>query len=253
MTTQDQPEHLSGKCAIVTGAARNIGRETAIRLARLGASVVVHANRSKADAGSVVDEINRAGGRAALHLGDLTRPEAGDLLVAAAKSAFGRVDILVNNAAVRREEKLEDISFDAWRSVLASILDAGFLCAQAAAGAMTEGGRIINIGGMTAHTGGVERAHVITAKAGLVGLTRALAKELAPCGIAVNIVVPGRINTDRIAAGLAEPAHHANGLPPLGFEGAPADIADMVAYLAGPQGRYLTGQTIHVNGGLYLP
>ncbi|MET3662954.1 SDR family NAD(P)-dependent oxidoreductase [Aquamicrobium ahrensii] len=250
---EDTDLALSGKCAIVTGAARNIGRETALALAKAGADVVVHANRSREDAEKVVEEIRHMGRGAILHLGDLTCPDAGRDLVAAALAAFGRVDILVNNAAVRREESLAAISYDAWRLVLASILDAGFLSAQAAAGVMESGGRIINIGGMTAHTGAPERAHVVTAKAGLIGLTKALARELAPRGITVNIVVPGRINTDRKAAGLSEPVHHATGSLPLGFEGEPSDVASMVAYLAGPQGRYLTGQTIHVNGGLYLP
>jgi 3-oxoacyl-[acyl-carrier protein] reductase len=243
---------LSGKVAIVTGSARNIGRRIALGLAADGARLVLNARSSQSEIDGVATEIRNAGGEAVAVLADVSTAEGAGALIAEATRAFGRVDILVNNAAVRREKPIADISYAEWREVLASILDSSFLCAQAAAGKMGEGGRIINIGGMTAHTGAASRAHVVAAKAGVVGLTKALAVELAGRGITANVVSPGRIATDR-STGVAKPAHHAHHMSPLGIEGSVDDVASLVRYLAGPSGRYITGQTLHVNGGIYLP
>jgi 3-oxoacyl-[acyl-carrier protein] reductase len=244
---------LAGKVALVTGAARNIGRAIALALAEDGAAIVVNARASRTEAEGVADEIRRAGGRAATILADVTDPSEVRRLFAEAAAAFGPVDVLVNNAAVRREAPLAAITFEDWRAVLSSILDASFLCAQAAAATMPDEGRIINLGGLSAHAGAAERAHVVAAKSGLVGLTKGLAVELAPRRITVNLVAPGRIATDRRASGLAEPKHHRTHASPLGIEGSPDDIAAAVRMLASPSGRYITGQTIHVNGGIYMP
>jgi 3-oxoacyl-[acyl-carrier protein] reductase len=244
---------LSGKIALVTGAARNIGRAIALALADDGAAVVVNARSSRAEIEGVADEIRSTGGRSIAVLADLTDPSEVKRLFAEASAVLGPVDVLVNNAAVRREAPLSSISFEDWRAVIASILDASFLCAQAAAATMPDGGRIINLGGLSAHAGASDRAHVVAAKAGLVGLTKGLAVELAPRGITVNLVAPGRIATDRKASGLGVPKHHQKHASPLGIEGSPEDVAAMVRLLAGPSGRYVTGQTIHVNGGIYMP
>lgn len=244
---------LDGKVAVVTGAARNIGRAIALALAEDGASVVVTARSSGAEVEAVAEEIRAGGGRASALLGDLGKPEDVAALFAEIDRLYGRVDVLVNNAAIRRETALADISFEEWREVLSSILDASFLCAQAASTRMGEGGRIVNLGGLSAHAGATERAHVVSAKAALVGLTKGLAMELAPRGITANLVAPGRIATNRKASGLTEPKHHAHHASLLGIEGTSEDVAAMVRYIAGPQGRYITGQTIHVNGGIYLP
>lgn len=244
---------LEGKVAVVTGAARNIGRAIALALAADGADVVVTTRSSRAAVESVAAEIQTLGRRSSALFGDLGDPGQVAALFAEIEKVHGRVDILVNNAAVRRETPLTEISFEAWREVLSSILDASFLCAQAATRLMQEGARIINIGGLTAHSGASERAHVVSAKAGLVGLTKALATELAPRGITANLVAPGRIATDRKASGLADPKHHARHESLLGITGTPEDVAAMVRHLAGPHGRYITGQTIHINGGIYLP
>ena len=244
---------LSAKVALVTGSARNIGRAIALGLAEDGAAVVVNARSSRAEIEAVADEIRSAGGRAVPVLADVTDPSDVKRLFAEASAAFGAVDVLVNNAAVRREAPLSAITFEDWRAVIASILDASFLCAQAAAAAMPDGGRIINLGGLSAHAGASDRTHVVAAKAGLVGLTKGLAVELAPRGITVNLVAPGRIATDRRASGLGEPKHHRTHASPLGIEGSPEDIAAVVRLLAGPSGRYVTGQTVHVNGGIYMP
>jgi 3-oxoacyl-[acyl-carrier protein] reductase len=244
---------LEDKVAIVTGSARNIGRAIAMGLAEDGARVIVNARNSQQDAESVAAEIRASGGDATLIMADLSDPAQVQALFDRAWEIYGRLDVLVNNAAVRRETALADISYQDWRDVLSSILDASFLCAQTAAARMGDGGRIVNIGGMTAHSGAAERMHVVAAKAGLVGLTKALAVELAPRGITSNIVVPGRIATNRKASGLTEPAHHNYHASPLGVHGSAEDVAAMVRHLAGPGGRYITGQTIHVNGGIYLP
>jgi 3-oxoacyl-[acyl-carrier protein] reductase len=244
---------LSGKVALVTGAARNIGRAIALGLAQDGAAVVVNARSSGAEIEAVADEIRTLGRQAFAVLADVSDPADVKRLFAEAAAAFGPVDVLVNNAAVRREAPLAAISFEDWRAVMSSILDASFLCAQAAAETMPDGGRIINLGGLSAHAGAAERAHVVAAKSGLVGLTKGLAVELAPRRITVNLVAPGRIATDRRASGLAEPKHHRTHASPLGIEGTPEDVAAMVRLLAGPSGRYVTGQTIHVNGGIYMP
>lgn len=244
---------LDGRVAIVTGSARNIGREIALALAGDGARVVVNARSSRDEVEDVVRTIRERGGEALAVLADVSDPGQVDRLIAETMSAFGRLDILVNNAAIRREAPIADITFADWREVLSSILDASFLCARAAAGVMADGGRIINIGGLSAHTGAVNRVHVLAAKAGLVGLTKALAMELAPRGITANLVAPGRISTDRSKTGVAHPSHHSGHNSPLGKLGTSEDVADMVRHIAGPGGSYITGQTLHVNGGIYLP
>lgn len=243
---------LAGRVAIVTGAARNIGRAIALSLAHEGAAVVVNARSAKAEAQAVADEIARAGGRAVAHLADVTDERAVGEMAAAAKAAFGRIDILVNNAAVRDVTPIDGIDYARWKQVTGTILDGAFLCVKACLPALRASGQgaIVNIGGMSGHTGASGRPHVVAAKLGLVGLTRALAHDLAPDGITVNCVVPGLIETQRAGASSAKSAHHRETL--LGRRGAPDDIAGVVAFLCGPQARYVTGQEWHVNGGAYL-
>jgi 3-oxoacyl-[acyl-carrier protein] reductase len=241
---------LSGRVAIITGASQNIGRAIAESLAAAGASVVVNAKRSQEAAAATVQAIERAGGRAFAHLADVTDPKAVKGMVDATLARYGRLDILVNNAAVREEAPFEQLSFEDWRRILSIILDGAFLCAQACVGPLRQAGAgtIINIGGLTAHTGARKRAHVVTAKAGIVGLTKALAFDLAP-HITVNCVSPGLIDTTR-AGGV--PAHHAERKTVVGRLGLPADVAAAVRMLCGPGARYITGETIHVNGGVFM-
>lgn len=246
---------LAGKVCIVTGSARNIGRSIALALAAEGAAVVVNANRSQAEAQAVADEIKVAGGQAVVQLADVTDPAGAGTLVKAAVDSFGRIDCVVNNAAIRRETAFAEMSFAEWREVVSIILDGAFLVSQAALPylAKSDAGSIINIGGMSAHTGAAHRAHVVAAKSGLVGLTRALAHDLAPQKITVNCVVPGMIDTVRGGSAAAKPNHHAQHQPLIGRRGTPQEIADLVVFLAGPGARYLTGQTIHANGGVFMP
>ena len=245
---------LQGQVAVVTGAARNIGRATAVALAQAGAKVVVHANTSRAAAEETVRLIEAEGGSAHLVLGDVTEPGFARSLMEQAVTAFGRIDMLVNNAALRRETKFEDLAYAEWREVLSVILDAPFLCAQAALPAMKAagGGSIVNLGGMSAHAGTTDRAHVIAAKTGVIGLTRALAHDLAPFHVTANCVVPGLIDTKRGASGHGSASLAAARTPLAGRLGTSEEVASMVAYLCGPQARYITGQTVHVNGGAFL-
>jgi 3-oxoacyl-[acyl-carrier protein] reductase len=241
---------LAGRVAVVTGSARNIGRAIAIALAAGGAAVVVSAKRARAEADAVAEEIRAKGGRAAAALADVGDPASAAGLIDTAVKEFGRLDILVNNASVRRETDLAALEYAEWREILATTLDGAFLCSRAALPHLIAagGGSIVNMGGLSAHTGASRRAHVIAAKSGLVGLTRALAHDLAPHQVTVNCVAPGMIETVRAGA---EPAHHAGKTPPVGRRGTPEEIASTVRFLCGPGARYITGQTIHVNGGLF--
>jgi 3-oxoacyl-[acyl-carrier protein] reductase len=248
-------EHvLDGRVAIVTGSARNIGRAIALDLARAGAAVVVNAQKSAEEATATADAITAEGGHAVVQLADVTQPAGAETLVDAALKAFGRLDCLVNNAALRRETPFAELSFEEWREVNAIILDGAFLMAKAALPALKQSdcASIVNIGGMSAHTGAINRAHVVAAKSGLAGLTRALAHDLASDGITVNCVVPGMIDTKRGETSTATPAHHAQHMPPIGRRGKPEEIAALVRFLASPQAHYITGQSIHANGGVFM-
>jgi 3-oxoacyl-[acyl-carrier protein] reductase len=242
--------NLSGRVALVTGSGRNIGRAIALELAGAGAAVMVSARASAAEAEAVVEEIRSGGGRAAVKLADVADPDAAAALVAAAVESFGRLDILVNNAAVRREIDFARLDYREWRDIVGTILDGAYLCSHAALPHLiaSGSGTIINIGGLAAHTGASRRAHVIAAKAGLEGLTRALAHDLAPFGIIVNTIAPGLVDTVRDQL----PSHHAAHKPLVGRLGKPAEIAALVHFLCGPDARYITGQTIHANGGVFM-
>jgi 3-oxoacyl-[acyl-carrier protein] reductase len=246
-----QGDELAGKVALVTGGARNIGRAIARSLAAGGASVMVNAKTSRAEAEKTVEMI---GSKAAVHIADVTQPHEVQALIDATVKRFGRFDFLVNNAAVRHETPFSSMKFEEWRQVLAIVLDGAFLCARAALPHMISagGGTIVNIGGQTGHRGAAERAHVITAKAGLAGMTKALAMDLAPHKITVNCVVPGTIESQRGLPGVPDRPAHRMTVPPIGRRGEPEEIAAMVRMLCGPEARYITGQAIHVNGGGYL-
>ena len=245
---------LAGKVALVTGGARNIGSAISRALAAGGAAVMVNAYSSREDAEQTVALIKSAGGRAALHFADVTDASAVGAMVEAAVGEFGRLDILVNNAAIRAETPFAEMKLDEWRRVISIVLDGAFLCAQACLPHMirAHGGSVVNIGGMTAHQGAAGRAHVVAAKAGLAGMTRALALDLAPHGITVNCVVPGTIETLRGLPGAPERPAHRQGLPPVGRRGEPDEVASAVRFLCGPGSRYITGQSLHVNGGGYM-
>jgi 3-oxoacyl-[acyl-carrier protein] reductase len=249
MTTNE----LAGKVAIVTGAGRNIGRAIALALADGGASVVVNARSNRAEAEAVAREIGSLGGQALVHVGDVANAAAVQTMADAAIQQFGRIDILVNNAALRREKPFVEMSYAEWREILDVTLDGAFHTVKACLPALKQSGAgaILNIGGLSAHTGAKNRAHVVTAKAGLVGFTRALAHDLASDGVTVNCVIPGLIGTPR-PKDRPEPAHHATHQTISGAHGKPEDVASLVRFLCGPAARYVNGQAIHANGGAYL-
>jgi len=248
-------EPLASRVALVTGAGRNIGREIALTLAASGVAVAVNVCASVEEGQAVVDEINACNGHALLCVADVANQLAVRQMLADINEHWGRLDILVNNAAVRREAKVDDISAPDWQRILAIILDGAFFCSQAALPLLRKSKQaaIVNIGGMTGHSGAANRVHVVTAKAGLAGMTRALAHELAPDGITVNCVAPGMIDTVRNSASSASsPDHRRRHHTLLGRHGAASDIAQSVVWLAGDGARFVTGQVIHVNGGAYL-
>ncbi|MEO8135864.1 MAG: SDR family oxidoreductase [Betaproteobacteria bacterium] len=246
---------LEGKVALVTGAGRNIGRAIALALAAAGARVAVNVRASRAEGAAVVSEIAAMGGEALLVVANVARRADVDSMVAEIVQRFGRLDILVNNAAIRQEAAFADITHAEWRRTLDVCVDGAFNCTQAALPLLqaSDAGTVVNIGGLTAYTGASDRAHVITAKAALGGFTRALAHELAEFGITVNCVAPGMMATVRNEESASlQPSHHANRQSLLGRRGQPGEVASIVAWLAGPGGRFCTGQTLHINGGAHL-
>jgi 3-oxoacyl-[acyl-carrier protein] reductase len=246
-------KELEGRVAIVTGSGRNIGRAIALELAAAGAAVMINARSNAAEADAVAREIEAGGGRAAVALGDVTDRAAVDRMAALAVERFGGIDILVNNAALRRESKLETMTFEEWRQITGCVLDGAFHCVQACLPHIRRSaqGAIVNVGGLSGHTGSRDRLHVVTAKSGLVGFTRGLAHDLAEHAVTVNCLAPGFIDTARQGSGPA-PAHHATNKILAGRLGAMQEIAATARFLCGPNARYITGQTIHVNGGAYL-
>jgi 3-oxoacyl-[acyl-carrier protein] reductase len=243
---------LAGEVAIVTGAGVNTGAVIARTLAAEGAAVVVNYRRAEAGARATVAEIAAAGGKALAVAGDVTSPADVTRLVASAVEAFGTVSILVNNANVRSYRALMDISQEEWRSTLAVTLDGSFFCIQACVPLMRRIGRgtIVNIGGSSAHSGRPQRCHVAAAKAGLAGMTGALASELAADNITVNCVVPGRIDTGRPDAPAERGA--APHRSPTGRSASPQEIANLVRFLCGKDCRFITGAMLHANGAAYV-
>lgn len=245
---------LDGQTAIVTGGARNIGRAISLSLAEAGAAVVIVTRTSTDAAAEIVEGITSAGGRALAVQADVSDEQQVEGFARSAIEQFGGIDILVNNASLRTHYPLQELTLERWREVLSINLEGPFLCARSCIDSMLErgGGRIVNIGGSSGHIGGPERAHVISSKAGLVGLTKALAVEFGEQGVTANIVVPGTIDADW--ENNQKRAEYPGGRGTLiGRTGVPDEIAATVRYLVSPEAAYVTGQTIHVNGGKYLP
>jgi len=248
-------KQLDGQVALVTGAVRRIGRAIALALAGDGAAVVINARNSRDEADAVAAEIEALGGQALVHLADVTDEAAVQAMVETTLDRFGRLDVLINNAADRQQAPLTEISLAQWRHITGIIVDGAFLCARASLPPMIAagGGTIVNIGGATAHIGAHDRAHVITAKAALVGLTKAIAVEFADRGITANCVVPGHIGGRRSTTSGESPPMAGGAAPLVGRSGTPEEVAAVVHQLCLPVSRYITGQTIHVSGGMVLP
>jgi 3-oxoacyl-[acyl-carrier protein] reductase len=239
---------LAGKVALVTGASRNIGRAIALALAESGARVAVNARAAQEDAEAVAKEIRDAGGTAEVFMADIADAGAVKAMVDAVIKKFGKIDILVLNASIRKETAFIDMSFDEWRSLLSITLDGSFHCTKACLPSMIAagGGSIVTLGGMTALSGAKRRVHGSVGKHGLWGMTRALAKELGEYRINVNCVAPGQMDTAR-AAGRSERAPVTN--VPMGRRSTPEEVAGIVRYLCTPAATMISGQLIYVDGG----
>jgi len=242
---------LAGRTALVTGAARNIGRATALRLAASGANVVVNSVQDRDAAHGVADEIAAAGGKAIVAMADVTDRDAVFAMAEAARAAFGGVDILIANASARGQVPFLEMEYGQWRRVIDISLDGTFHLAQAVLPMMLERGwgRIVTLGGISWHVGLRNRVNNLVAKSGLTGLTRGLAAEFSGRGITVNMVSPGMIETVRPASAGALPPRDSP--PPVGRLGTVGEIASAVHFLCLPEQGYTTGQILHVNGGMY--
>jgi 3-oxoacyl-[acyl-carrier protein] reductase len=240
-------DEFAGKVALVTGAARNIGRAIALALAAGGAKIAVNTRSNGEQARGVVDEIRKLGSDGEAYVADIADGAQIQAMVDAVLKRFGRLDILVLNAALREHVHFDEIGFEDWRRVLSTNLDSVFLMTKACLPALRQAGdgRIVTFAGVTALLGLKDRAHVAASKHGVVGLTKALALDLAEWGIRVNCISPGQIETTRANAVVDRSKQI-----PLGRKGSPFEIAGIVRTLCGPGGAYMTGQTLHINGGL---
>ena len=245
---------LSGKIAVVTGGSRGIGRAICQRLAALGALVIVNYVSNPSAAEETVQSIKSAGGKA--EAVQFNVAVAGEIEAAFKKilETHGRVDILVNNAGITRDTLLMKMKDEQWDEVLNTNLKGVFLCTKAVSRAMMKQrwGRIINITSVIGFAGNAGQANYAAAKAGIVGFTKSVAKELASRGITVNGVAPGYIVTDMTRDLAEEVTNTIKGEIPMGVLGEAEDIAGAVAYLASDDARYVTGQFIHVNGGMFM-
>ena len=239
-----------GRVALVTGSGRNIGRTIALTLAKEGANVVVNARSNRGEAETVAEEARALGVKALPLLADVGDREQLEGLLETALAEFGRIDMVINNASIRPNRPFVDMTYEDWRNVMATDLDSAFLCTKAALPGMLERtwGRVINISGLQAFQGRHGGAHISASKVGLIGLTRALATELAPNGIRVNCVVPGMIDTTREGQTVTRTPSRLEDIP-SGRMGSTQDIASLCAFLCSDAADYITGQTIHVNGG----
>jgi len=252
MSRSEEPWSLEGKCALVTGASRGIGQATAVRLAELGVKVACVATDA-ANCAETVAACDAHTEGASAHGVDVADTDAVAELVKAAHAELGGLDILVNNAGITRDQILLRMTEEDFDRVVAVNLKGTWNFIKAASRPLMKvGGRIINISSVVGVTGNAGQANYAASKAGVIGLTRSVAKELAGRGVCVNAVAPGFIETDMTAAIADAAAEELHASIPLGRVGAPAEIAEAVAWLAGPGGGYVTGQTVLVDGGLSL-
>jgi 3-oxoacyl-[acyl-carrier protein] reductase len=243
---------LDGKVALVTGSGRNIGRATILKMAAEGANVVVNARSNQAEANAVAEEARAMGVKAMAILADVSNKEQVDSMVSMAMAEFGKIDILVNNAAIRPHKPFLEVTLEDWEYVRGVVLDGAFYTTSAIMPSMVknEYGRIIFFTGDGAFQGPPERAHVSAAKMGLVGMCRSLASEFAPKNIRVNVVSPGSIDTSR-----EHPEWYPDARPPdashipMQRQGKVDEIASTVMFLISDEGGFITGQSIHANGG----
>ena len=244
-------KRLEGRTALVTGAGRNIGRAIALKLAGEGANVVVNARSNREEAESVASEVRALGVEAMAALADVANRQQVEQMFAAAAERFGKVDVLVSNAAIRPHKPFTELTLDDWERVRGVVLDGAFYCARNAIPGMQANGfgRIVFLTGDGAWNGSPQRSHVSAAKMGVVGLARGLASEFAPHNIRVNVVSPGRIDTSRDLSWYPQQNMVDTSEIPLARLGHVGDIAAACVFLATDDCGFITGQTLHVNGG----
>jgi 3-oxoacyl-[acyl-carrier protein] reductase len=240
---------FAGKVVLITGGARNLGRAMSTAFAAQGASVAINARSQRPELAETIAAIEATGGKTLNCIADITDRAAVDRMIASIVERFGRLDILINNAVIHAAKPFLELSFEEWRGPMTVTLDGAFHVTQAAVPAIIRagGGSIINMGGLFAHAPIANRAPTAASKAGLAGLTRALAVELAAHNINVNCVAPGPANTVRTT-----PLQFDMRRIPMGRFAEPNEIVATVLMLCGHDGRFITGQTIHVNGGLFM-
>jgi len=245
---------LSNRVTIVTGSGRGIGRAIALRLAEAGANVVVNDVGDIEPVEAVVKEIKAMGGQALPILADVSSASEVDRLVAETTSAYGRIDILVNNAGIARDQLLLRMTEEEWDRVLEVNLKSVFLCTRAVLKYMVKQrwGRIISIASIVGIVGNPGQANYAAAKAGIIGFTRTIAKEVASRGITVNAIAPGFIDTEMTQRLKEEWKEELKRRIPLGCLGSPRDVAEAVAFLAGEEAGYITGQVLGVDGGMAM-
>jgi 3-oxoacyl-[acyl-carrier protein] reductase len=246
--------NLKGKAALVTGGSRGIGRAVSIRLAGEGAFVFVNYARNEEAARETLRLIGEAGGEGKIVRFDVADTKAATEAIAGLIQEKGRIDILVNNAGESRDGLLVRMKEQDWDRVIDTNLKGTFNCCRAVSYAMMKqrGGRIINVSSVVALSGNAGQANYSASKAGIIGLTKSLARELAPRGICVNAVAPGLIATDMTSAMTEEQREKVLEEIPLSRLGTPDDVAGVVLFLASGEAGYITGQVIGVNGGLYM-
>ena len=245
---------LDGKVAIVTGASRGIGRATAVALARQGAKVVINFAGNITAANAVLAEITEAGGEAMLFQANVAEGAAVEAMVKATMDKFGRIDILVNNAGITRDNLLMRMKEEDWDAVMNTNLKGIFLCTKTVARQMMKqrSGKIINMASVVGVMGNAGQGNYAAAKAGVIGFTKSMAKELASRNVLVNAIAPGFITTDMTHVLSEEVKAGLLGAIPLDRLGTPEDIAHVVVFLASDAANYITGQTINVDGGMAI-
>ncbi len=243
---------MSKKAVLVTGASRGIGKAIAIELGNKGYAIGVNYKENEELANEVVKSISDSGGSAIALKADVGVEEEVNLMVDSVANEFGKIFALVNNAGIYKRKRFQEISLAEWEETVTTNLTGTFLCTKATLPHMQEGGRIVNFASVLAHMGSSQGAHYAATKAGIIGFSKSLARELGHRKITVNVVAPGATETDILADDTPEKREERGRLTMLGRVAQPEEMADAVSFLLSDSARYITGETINVNGGMWM-